>query len=342
VSLAFSLEMGYLALAGGKTREQVERLYRRNLALAERVGHPHAIGMCYAVGGLTSFLAGQWREAVERVLVGEQILRDHCTGVRWELGLAKVYHLSCLLYLGEMGQLTKLVPLLLRDAEERGDQYAANGLRAWHPNMAWLAMDAPDEARKQALAGALQSTRDVFHLHHYYELLTHAQIDLYQGDGPAGWRRMTERWRALERSMVLRVQSVRIQSAFARARCALAAAAAGVEREALLRDASKTARRIEREKMMWGDPLAKLIMAGAAAMRGQAEVTDELLCAAVAGFEAADMSLLAMVARRQRGRLMGGDSGRKMVANADAWMGDRSIRSPERMADLYAPGFADR
>jgi len=340
ISLAFSLEMGYLALAGGKTRDQVERLYRRNLALAERVGHPHAIGMCYAVGGLSSFLSGQWREAVERVLVGEQILRDKCIGVRWELGLAKVYHLSSLLYLGEMDQLTKLVPLLLRDAEERGDQYAANGLRAWHPNMAWLAMDAPDEARKQALAGALKSARDVFHLHHYYELLTHAQIDLYRGAGPDAWQRVSERWRALEGSMLLRIQSVRIQSAFVRARCALAAAAAGTDRDNLLGDACRTARRIEREKMMWGDPMAKLVRAGAAALRGQSELADEMLCAAIAGFDAADMSLLATVARRQRGRLLGGDSGGAMVAAADSWMEERLIKAPARMADMFAPGFA--
>jgi hypothetical protein len=126
-----------------------------------------------------------------------------------------------------------------------------------------------------------------------------------------------------------------------RARCALAAAAAGVEREALLRDASRTARQIEREKMMWGDPMAKLIMAGAEAMRGETAVADELLCIAMAGFDAADMSLLAMVARRQRGRLVGGEGGRKMVAAADAWMLDRNIRAPERMAALYAPGFDD-
>ncbi len=341
ISLAMSLEMGYLALAGGKTRTQVEALYQRNLELSGRIRHPHAIGMCYAVGGLASFLAGRWREARERVTVGEKILRDKCIDVRWELGLAKLYHMSALLYLGEIAELTRHVPLLLRDAVERGDQYAANGLRSWRSNVSWLALDEPAEAREQALAGALKSARDDFHLHHYYELLAHAQIDLYEGHGAEAHERVVSRWKALKRAMLLRIQSVRIEGAFLRARGALSAAAAGSAREEMLADAEQMARRIEKEKMMWGNSIARLIRAGTARIRGDNDSAVQLLGSAAVEFEAADMALLAMVARRCLGELVGGDEGQNYVTMATEWMERQSIRAPERMTNMYAPGLID-
>jgi hypothetical protein len=51
------------------------------------------------------------------------------------------------------------------------------------------------------------------------------------------------------------------------------------------------------------------------------------------------MHLYAACARRRRGQLLGGDAGRRLVEEADAWMSGQAIRRPDRMADLLAPGF---
>ncbi len=339
ISLAMSLEMGYLALAGGKARVRVEALYQRNLELAARIRNPHAIGMCYGVGGVASFLYGRWRDSRERVTIGEKTLRDNCIGVRFELGIGKVYHMASLFYLGEIAELTRKLPVLLREAVERGDQYAANGLRAWRSNVAWLVLDEPDEAREQSRAGALVSARDDFHLHHYYELLATAQTDLYEGKTMEAWKRVSERWKPLSKSLLLRIQSVRIEGACLRARCALATAVAGHDREGMLGEAERAARRIEKERMMWGNPLAKLIRAGVAQTRGDADTAADLLGSAIVEFEAADMALLAAVARRCLGELIGGDEGRVHVDSATEWMRRESIRAPERMTNMLAPGF---
>ena len=60
---------------------------------------------------------------------------------------------------------------------------------------------------------------------------------------------------------------------------------------------------------------------------------------AASRFDGAEMALCAASVRRQLGRIVGGDEGRQMVAGADAWMAAQEIRRPDRMAELYAPGF---
>ena len=93
-----------------------------------------------------------------------------------------------------------------------------------------------------------------------------------------------------------------------------------------------------RERTLWGDPLALLLRAGASATRGETEPALRLLQTAEAGFSAASMALHAAAARRRRGELMGGDTGLELVAAADAWMKAQSIKNPERMTAMLAPG----
>src|SRR5207247_10097432 len=110
------------------------------------------------------------------------------------------------------------------------------------------------------------------------------------------------------------------------------------ECEGVLRGAEAHARAILREKTHWGDPLAHLVRAGAATIRGETERTLGLLGSAEAGFAAADMALHLAVTRRRRGELVGGDAGRDLVAAADAWMSGQAIKNPARMAAMLAPG----
>ena len=60
---------------------------------------------------------------------------------------------------------------------------------------------------------------------------------------------------------------------------------------------------------------------------------------AAARYAAAGMHLCAAATRRRLGVLLGGDAGHTLVAEADSWMTGQQIRNPQRMADLYAPGF---
>jgi hypothetical protein len=113
---------------------------------------------------------------------------------------------------------------------------------------------------------------------------------------------------------------------------------AGPERDALLSGASAQARQMEREKTSWGAPLALLVHAGVAATRGDGAAALQRLAGAELGLRAGEMALHLAAARRRRGELTGGDAGRALAAESDAWMTGQGIRNPERMSVLLAPG----
>jgi len=90
--------------------------------------------------------------------------------------------------------------------------------------------------------------------------------------------------------------------------------------------------------LYWGQPLALLVRAGAAATRERMEAAVRLLASAETGFRAADMALHAAVAQRRRGELIGGDEGAALIDATDAWMPGQSIKKPAGMTAMLAPG----
>ena len=90
-----------------------------------------------------------------------------------------------------------------------------------------------------------------FHLQHYTSLHALAQIELYTGDAEVALKHINGQWPALEESMLLRIQGLRIDALHLQARAALAVAANAQPPEPLLKTASRLARRIEKENMLW-------------------------------------------------------------------------------------------
>src|SRR5205807_358762 len=98
-----------------------------------------------------------------------------------------------------------------------------------------------------------------------------------------------------------RVQLLRVNWLDLRARAALSAVAEGGARARLVADADRCGRRLLHERVSWAQALAKLVQAGIAAARDQAETAVVLLEDATRRFEQADMQLHAACARRRLG-----------------------------------------
>jgi hypothetical protein len=161
-------------------------------------------------------------------------------------------------------------------------------------------------------------------------------IALYAGDVRRASARLESEWRRLERSQYLRVRWFYVLSLDLRARCALAAAAAGGG-DRPLRQATRDAARLERLGFPAVRALGGFIRAGVCVVRGDASGGLAGLRAAEEGFAAADMGLHAAVARHRRGELVGGDEGRQLVGEANRWMAGEGVRNPGRMAAALAP-----
>jgi hypothetical protein len=145
----------------------------------------------------------------------------------------------------------------------------------------------------------------------------------------------------MRRSLFLLVQHGRIEALGVRARVALAAAGSvsGSERGELLAEVRRDARRLRRESSGHAAPTSRMLLAGVAALSGDLAEAVRLCREAEHGFEAADMRLCEKIAARRRGQLLKGDQGDDLMADADTWMSAHGVRDPERMSDVFAPGF---
>ena len=79
-------------------------------------------------------------------------------------------------------------------------------------NIVWLAADQPDEGERHANEAMEGWSHEGFHRQHYSHVLARIQTELYRGDAEAAWRLVAGNWPAFERTLLLRVQFLRIEA----------------------------------------------------------------------------------------------------------------------------------
>jgi len=337
---AFTAEAVFTGGSGIPALSRTRVLVERTKMLAEKSGHPHALGLAQAADAFLHYHLGDWAPARERFRRAERIFREQCTGVAWELSNVRHFHLGCLAYLGELRRLAERGPALLEEASSRGDLLAQTGIRVGYTSILWLAHDDPEGGRRDVADAVARWSRRGFLLQHFYELSSQTLFDLYAGEPRAAWDRLEQKWPELQSSMLLRMQRVRIEAFSLRGRTALAAIAAHVGDEgSLAHDAEKCARKIEREECPWGLGFVHAIRAGLAFQTGNSKAAVDQLGRAAKAFEATHMRLYAQAARRKLGQLLGGDHGRALIHGADVWMAAEEVQDPARIADTLLPGF---
>ena len=338
VSRAMSFEAAWTAARRGAAgRERATQILQRAEELAQKSGHPHAIGLSVWANGVKAYLSGDWQKAADLCERATEVLRDRCTGVTWELTIASRYRLSALLHMGQIAEVARRVPALLSAALEQGNLFGAMDLRA-RLNLIWLAADDPDKARAEVIEALKSWPHEGFHLQHYISLHALAQIELYTGDAEVAWRHVEGQWPDMENSLLLRIPAVRVEALMLRARTALATNGGGRD-AAKLRMAEKMAKTIAKVDMSWSRPFSTLLRATMAHQRGEAAQALELLAETIQSFERAEMLLHAAAVRRRLGEKLRDERGSQLVAQANAWMSGQKIKNPEAMTRMLAPGF---
>ena len=340
IAVALAIEAAHTSyVVGPRALNRAERMMKRSRALADRLAEPYPLGLIEICQGIIDYCQGRWRSSREHSDRGARLLRDRCTGVAWEIDTAWVFFIAACFYLGEVGELARRQARLVGEAETRGDLYAATSMRSAFGNVGGLAAGDVDRARREVRLAREQWMTGGFHVQHMLLLLGEAFVDRYDGDGAGAWARVEAAWPAFERSMLGRVRVVRSQMVHVRGASALAAAGRG-DRAALLNVAEQAARELMSDPIAAFRPTGELLRDGIAALRGQPARALQSLERAASDFDAVDMGLYAVVARRRHGQLSGGEAGAARVAAADGWMARQGIRSPENISRMLAPGFA--
>lgn len=340
IARGLALEAGFVATAGPKNRARAAKLIQASTALAEKLGDVYSMGYADFGAGAVAYFEGRFRDCFEKA-EGVHRVFSRCAGVSWERTTVRHYAIWSLIWLGRMRDAEARVRSQLKAAVERGDVYSAADLRLFTSNMIWLARDDVAGARSAVDEAMAMWTKSGFHAQHYYALYASGQIDVYEGDGVGGLRRLEEAWPALRASMLLEIQSVNIEAHHLRARCAIAAIRQQpASRARYVSIASADARRLARQNSLFAPAKSQLIRAAIDYMSGRDTAAAARLEDASNKFEAAGMSMYASAAARCLAALKPGDrAAAERARKAEQHMRSEGIVDVDRWTALLVPGF---
>jgi len=336
--VALGMEIVFVSMAGSRAPKRLQRLIALQREAAEQANRPMAWGWVHGSQGIAAYYQGKFNESLEKMREAERLWRDECTGAVWELATARNFLCWSLFHTGRFRELAQLVPAYVSEAANRGDLYTLVNLQLGLPAMAWLIPDTLEEARSRATAAMAHWARPGFDVQHWYELTSAVHDALYAGEPEQACEWIRHRWRPLFRSLLPRVQMVRVEAYWLRARAALAAALTSPKKmPKLQREALKMARHLRREGLACARGLAALVEAATCAQKGQTAKALGLLEEATTTCAGLGMTLLATLARLRRAEL------EKNLEAARAEMevlSKEGIVKPEKIAGLLTPGFA--
>ncbi len=337
VARALGHEAAYVATSGEESRDRWQALLDRGRAIAEETNDARSMAYVLAGEGVALNLSGYWLASRARCEDALRLLREHAPSSTWEMDTSTVYSLRSLLQLGQIAALRAELPERLADAEARGDRFAQTNLRAGDLNFLWLALGDVDTAKRELDAATSAAENEAIHLPHLQELVARARIDLYSGDAQRAHTRMTERWSAIERSRLLRIQHQHVILCGLRARAALASARHGTQGRALLDEAARFTNELARSGASWALAEAAMLRGCIGQALGDAQRAAVSFDRAARDYAACDMSLHAAVARLRMGKLAQDDDGRAAVTQSREWMQAQGIADPEAVAAVLAP-----
>ena len=335
---AMAAETVFVSLRGISAKKRTAEIQAMLDPLATRLGDPVSLGLAVGARGLSAFNEGRWADSEESCRRAEQIFREQCTGLRWELATAQLFRGFALAMIGRVHDLVSEFPLLVKDAQERGDLFAATSMRACLGFYAPLTRHDPARAYRE-VDGALASwSVEGFHIQHANALNSRVSIDLYRRDGITALRRIEETMPALKRSLLLRVQTLRALLSSVHARALVTATQQDGDRSRLPKVLA-IARRLGREGVMYCTSEATMLRAAVAHLSGDTTTAVTLLERADTESRTANLMLNNVALRRVRGLLIGGSEGAALVAESDGYCRREGIQRPERVTAVFAPGF---
>jgi hypothetical protein len=340
VCRALAFEASGRAAVDVRGRDRIESLVRTAENLATRSNDPHAIALARLAAGLVRVFSGEWRAAQATLAAAEQIMRERCRGVHWELANAVAWSINALILCGELKEAAERVPQLLHEAQERGDRFALMHM-IYPAAITAIVADDPDTADRIAreFPKAGGEFTDRFTGGHWGSLVSRVSANRYRGRGRLAHEEMEVDYARIKAAHFLRVHMMRVCTTFERALCALSAVEDGGDRVALWRLTERCARSLLADRPDYAAPMGHHVLGCLLAQQGQPERAIEQLDLAISGLSRVDMGYLTSCAKARRGALAGGELGRELLEASRQLLLEQGIVNVERCLDMSAPGF---
>jgi len=326
-----------VATRGERSRSRAEDLVRTAERIAQELDEPRVRALALLAAGTVHFFLGEWRSSRSKLERADQMFRENCRGVAWELANTHSWTCNVLILSGDLSEAARRVPAILDEARSREDRFALMNL-AYPASIARIVADDVKGALDMARVGEMGES-DMFTAGRWGSFISVCSVERYRGDGAAAWRRAESESRALEASMLWQSAMVRVFSCYERGLSAIAAAKAGYERKSALKAAQRWAKDLSKERLRYAPALSALLLAGVSATEGSARAALSSLDAAIPKLDEADLGYLAACARHRKGELLGGAAGRELLERSRAFFKTQGIVNTDRCLAMSAPGF---
>jgi tetratricopeptide (TPR) repeat protein len=339
IAFGLTLEAVHHAFAGPPAARAQELLDEAR-AWAAQVDDPLVEPYLALVEAMVAMLCGRWCDSLARSDAAEQMFRNNCVGVAWEIGTVSHMAMLDLMHIGRYHQLRPRLARALDEADRRGDLHTTTELRtALHPIVCLMDDQVATARDVIARAGTHLSRREVTALH-WQHLQSSAYVELYSGAPAKAVEVLDQQLPAIRRAFLFRVAVIKVTATLVRTAAWLGALAEGAPAPRRLRAA------IDRACGGLGsDPqsraVAVLVGAELAVLRGDLDAAAAGYRSAARGFDATDTLTVADAARWRLGELLGGDEGRALVDHARAALVAEGIVRPDRVVAMFVPVAAD-
>jgi hypothetical protein len=326
-------------------KKRARQLLEATLRAAEQDGSERARFYALVAQHTHDFMiANRWRAVADGLAEAERLWRGlgHTQG--WESDVVEQFTFWSLHNMGRLRTLARRVPARIRAAQLSGNRFIEVSYRVFFADLP-LAEDRPADARADvldALASWLPGYRELGN-QQYLAMRSLTHIALYEGDPETHADDLTARWRGFFGSMLASVDFLRQDGLWSSGAWLLARARAARERGAAsaarahLAEAKRRLRRLQKIDLPMARGHAARLAAGVAAAEDRPEEVVSRLRDALALDDAAEAMLYASCLRLRLGDRLGGDEGAALRRAGEAWLAERGVRAPERMAAAHVP-----
>jgi hypothetical protein len=274
--------------------------------------------------GIVEFFAGRHAYAIATLAEAEVALRERSVGTAAELNHVRLFIAFALRRHGDYRELAVRQREYLRDANRRGDRYAAASLQ-WSSNVVWLAADDPLRARAELTPEIWSPPGDGLHLQHWFRVRGLFELALYQDDAD-GVAAAAAQIAPFAGPAFAHVEAVRTETRYLLARAAIARGDGAAARAAIAPLARVRAPLPARLRAPHPWPRSRCWPTG---RREPARCST----APPPDADATDMIAIGALARRRRAELDGDGAA---LAAADQILASRGVIAPTAFARMFA------
>ena len=347
---AIGLEAIYFALVGeGQVPPRATKLCSRLMQGAEKLSDPYLNGFALLVEGIISLISGRFAHASAALSDSEQLFSERCVGAAWEMDISRLFLAFSRQWAGNWGLLADTLPVIIADAETRGDTFAATNLVCSVNHLPLLCQHQAGRASRDIDRALNDWSGGREQLQYTLALASQVDVDLYQSQAERAWKRLETFWPRIERNLVKKLPFFHQRLLELRLRCALAMLALHARSadpfnprsketlqhwQKLAQDAMGTA---DRSCHAWWRPILELHAAGLAYLRKESEAAQRHLAVAESGLGSAQLQMHLAVARYCRGVIVGEKRGQALRERSVAFLSEEQVTEPRAMIGLFAP-----